>query len=230
MKISPVELAGKALRIPGNLGVAYTYNEPTVFYEFMFETAVEVKQTGLKNVMVSNGFIHSGPLEKLLPYMDAFNIDLKSFSDDFYRKMTGGRLTPILESLKTIRKAGKHLEITFLVIPGLNDSTEEFDRMTGWIFNELGPDVPFHLSRYFPAYRLSVPPTPHQTLNRLATAAAQKLRYVFTGNVSNEDFSSTFCPYCQAELIHRIGYDIRVTGLSAEGTCRGCGAKIPVIV
>jgi pyruvate formate lyase activating enzyme len=228
IRITPDELALKATRLAGNLGMAYTYNEPTVFYEFMLDTAMEIASLGMKNVVVSNGFIHHEPLDRLLSYIDAFNIDLKSFSNEFYHKMTGGNLQPVLETLKAIVYAGKHLEITFLVIPALNDSPDEFDAMTDWIAGQLGPDVPLHLSRYFPSYKLSNPPTPVATLNRFAQLASQKLHYVFTGNVSEEEHASSFCPECKAELIHRNRYDVKINGLTDEGKCARCGTAIPV--
>jgi len=144
--IYPESLANQAAAIEGNLGIAYTYNEPTVFFEYMLETAREIKARGMNNVVVSNGYINRSPLETFLPFADAFNIDLKAFSDGFYRKLTGGTLTPVLETLKAIVFSGKHLEITFLVIPGFNDSVSEFEMMTDWIANELGSVVPLHLS------------------------------------------------------------------------------------
>jgi pyruvate formate lyase activating enzyme len=216
------ELVRDAAEIPGNIGLAYTYTEPTVFYEYMLETAEAVHSAGMKNVMVSNGFINSEPLERLMPLMDAFNIDLKSFNDDFYRKLTGGRLEPVLETMKSIVKAGKHLEITHLIIPGLNDSESEFLCLTDWIIEELGADVPLHLSRYFPAFKLSLPPTPLGTLKHFASLAAEKLHFVYTGNVSTKDFSSTYCPHCHSLLIERHVYKVLVTGLTSEGRCGSC--------
>jgi pyruvate formate lyase activating enzyme len=227
-RLKPEELVRDAAKIDGNIGVAYTYNEPIVFYEYMLETAHMVHSTGLKNVMVSNGFINPEPLERLMPVMDAFNIDLKSFNDGFYRKLTGGNLDPVLVTMKNIVLAGKHLEITHLVIPGLNDSMEEFHCLTDWIVKELGVDVPLHLSRYFPAFKMSQPPTPLPVLQQFADLAARKLHFVFTGNVSGNDFSNTFCPHCHTLLISRQGYNILVTGLTGEGRCSHCGAVIPV--
>jgi pyruvate formate lyase activating enzyme len=228
IKLKPEELVRKAAGLSGNIGVAYTYNEPTVFYEYMLETAEAIHSAGMKNVMVSNGFINPEPLTRLMPVMDAFNIDLKSFNDDFYRKLTGGRLGPVLETLKNIVQAGKHLEITHLVIPGLNDSIEEFNCLTDWIVKELGDDVPLHLSRYFPAFELSLPPTPLSVLLQFAALAAEKLHFVYTGNVGSNDFSSTYCPHCHTLLMKRHGYNVGVTGLTGEGRCTGCGAVIPV--
>jgi pyruvate formate lyase activating enzyme len=228
IKLNPEDLARKAAGIKGNIGVAYTYNEPTVFYEYMLDTAEAVHSTGMKNVMVSNGFINPEPLTRLMPLMDAFNIDLKSIREDFYRKLTGGNLEPVLETLKNIMQAGKHLEITHLVIPGLNDSMEEFHFLTDWIVKELGVDIPLHLSAYHPAFRLSQPPTPLSVLQQFAAGASEKLHFVFTGNVSNNEFSATFCPHCHGSLIKRYGYNILITGLTGEGRCNSCGTLIPV--
>lgn len=227
--VTPSQLAGKANHLPGNTGIAYTYNEPAVFYEFMLDTARIIRAEGLKNVMVSNGYIRSEPLNELLPLIDAFNIDLKSFSDTFYKKQTGGSLYPVLETIKTIVRAGKHLEITFLVIPGHNDSAEEFDNMTDWIKNETGSDVPFHLSRYFPAFKMAAPPTPPETLFSLATLAKKKLNYVYTGNIRTENLSSTYCPVCRELLISRDYYTVRISGLTPGGKCRICGTPVPVM-
>ncbi len=226
--LSPENLADRAAAVEGNLGIAYTYNEPTVFYEYMLDTAREIKARGLKNVFVSNGYINPGPLEEFLPFADAFNIDLKAFSDEFYRKLTGGTLAPVLETLKAIVRSGKHLEITFLVIPGFNDSISEFETMTDWIATELGSSVPFHLSRYFPSFRLTVSPTPLATLHRLAEVAARKLHFIYTGNVGTDEYAVTKCPSCKTTLISRNGFQTSVTGLTAEGKCHHCNASVSV--
>ncbi len=222
----PGELVKQALSVPGNIGIAYTYNEPAIFYEFMADTALEAHSAGLKNVMVTNGYINPEPLRELLPLMDAFNVDLKSFTDTFYRKMTGGSLAPVLATLKSIVNAGRHLEITMLVIPTLNDSVQEFRDMVEWISMELGPDVPLHLSRYFPAWKLSVLPTPESTLEEFAGLASEKLRYVYTGNVTTDLHASTCCPHCHSKVIRRKGYQVSLTGLTGEGTCLYCGAPV----
>jgi pyruvate formate lyase activating enzyme len=227
-RLKPEELVRVAAETEGNIGVAYTYNEPTVFYEYMLETAEGIHSSGLKNVMVSNGFINPEPLERLMPVMDAFNIDLKSFNDNFYRKFTGGRLEPVLETIKNIVKGGKHLEITHLIIPGLNDSESEFLCLTNWIAEELGADVPLHLSRYFPAWKLAQMPTPLETLTLFAGIAKRKLNYVYTGNVGTNEYLSTRCPDCDALLIHRQGYHTCVSGLNRDGKCDQCGLTIPV--
>jgi pyruvate formate lyase activating enzyme len=230
LKISPEELVRKASGIPGNIGLAYTYNEPTVFYEMMLETARLAKLSGLKNVAVSNGFINQEPLSALLEVMDAFNIDLKAFNDDFYRRITGGKLQPVLDTMKSIYQSGRHLEITLLVIPGLNDSADEFNEMLEWINGELSPDIPLHLSRYFPSWKMDRPPTPEETLLKFADLARSKLRFVYIGNVINQSYSSTRCPDCQHLLINRSGYSSSVNGLTTDKKCSACGRNIPMVM
>lgn len=222
----PEELVRLALSVEENTGIAYTYNEPTIFYEFMLDTALKAHHAGLKNVAVTNGFINVEPLRELLPVMDAFNVDLKAFSDHFYRRMTGGRLAPVLETLKTIASSGVHMEITMLVIPTLNDSEEEFRELTDWISSALGPHIPLHLSRYFPAWKLDLPPTPVVTLDRFAAIASEKLQYVYIGNVGVSRYSSTFCPACGNEVIQRKGYQTEIIGLLPGGICKKCGYRL----
>lgn len=230
LAISPAGIVEKASAIQGNSGIAYTYNEPTVFFEMMLETATLAKERGLKNVAVSNGFISQEPLMELLGVTDAFNIDLKAFDDNFYKTIAGGRLSPVLETLKTIYNSGRHLEITFLVIPSLNDSLPQFIQMTKWISAELSPDIPFHLSRYFPAWKMSLPPTPLPLLQKMADTARQNLNYVYTGNVAGDSNSSTLCPRCHQPVIKRSGYSVRITGLTDKGTCAHCGNTVPVVM
>jgi pyruvate formate lyase activating enzyme len=228
-EVSPRKLVDYALEIPCNIGIAYTYNEPTVFYEMMLETAGIAKTASLKNVVISNGFINRKPLEQILPFIDAFNIDLKAFTEGFYRKITGGSIRPVLDTLKTIYLAGKHLEITMLVIPSLNDSETEFTEMLNWIATELSIDVPLHLSRYFPAWKMELPPTPTETLQHMADLASKRLKYVYTGNVPKNNYSNTKCPDCHNLLIERQRHNTRIVGISANGKCNNCGIKIPVV-
>jgi len=165
-----------------SIGIAYTYNEPSIWYEFVFETAQKAKEAGLKNVLVTNGYISKEPLEQLLPFIDAMNIDIKSIDEGFYRKVCGGSLAPVLE---TIKKSCKHchVELTNLIIPTLNDSTQEFEKLVDWVYENLGEGVPLHFSRYFPSYKLSLEPTPIATLRQAEAIAKKKLRYVYLGNV-----------------------------------------------
>ena len=230
LAITPVGIVEKAAGIQGNTGIAYTYNEPTVFFEMMLDTATLAKDMGLKNIVVSNGFISQKPLEELLTVTDAYNIDLKAFDDDFYKKIAGGKLSPVLDTLKTIYSSGRHLEITFLVIPTLNDSLTQFIQMTEWISTELSADVPLHLSRYFPAWKMDLPPTPVPLLQKMARTARQNLNYVYMGNVAGDNYSSTLCTMCGQPVIERSGYSVRITGLTDSGTCTQCGSPVPIVM
>ncbi len=165
----------------GSFGIAYTYNEPFIWYEFVLDTAKLAKAKGLKNVLVTNGFVNRGPLEGILPYTDAMNIDLKAFDEDFYIKVCKGRLKPVLDVIKMSAKAC-HVELTNLIIPTLNDSEVTIRKMVDWIYENLGPEVPLHLSRYFPCYNMDLPPTPIETLKRAKRIAKEKLKYVYIGN------------------------------------------------
>ncbi|MDP4206893.1 MAG: AmmeMemoRadiSam system radical SAM enzyme, partial [Bacteroidota bacterium] len=225
-KMKPADIVELATRHKDNLGIAYTYNEPTVFYEFMIETAKLAQEKGLKNVMVTNGYINPKPLMELLPFIDAFNVDLKAFDDNFYRKVTGSSLAPVLESIKIIYNAGKHLELTNLVIPGENDDEEKFKEMLDWITKELSPSVPFHLSRYFPSYLYTEAPTPTSTLAHLFKLAHEKLEFVYVGNVSLEGKSDTFCPSCKHLLISRYRYQSEFFDLDESGNCKNCGTHV----
>jgi len=177
------DVVGIATNYHSNIGIAYTYNEPTVWYEFMYDIAREAKKKNMKNVMISNGFINRKPLEDILPFMDAFNIDLKAFTEHFYTKLTKSHLLPVLETLKTIRQNKKHLELTNLIIPGWNDDEITFTEMIKWIKNELGEETILHLSRYSPRYKLAINATPLETLNNLKIIARKNLKYVYLGNI-----------------------------------------------
>lgn len=228
--LEPSEIAEQAVSIHENIGVAYTYNEPVIFYETMFETAIQVKARGLKNVMVTNGYINPKPLEELMPYIDAFNVDLKANEEHFYHIYTASRLAPVKETLLNIRKAGKHLEITSLIIPGLNDDEGQFNSMVEWIAMELGRDTPLHLSRYFPRHLFTIPPTPEKTLLRLFEIARFHLTYVYVGNLYTQYGQDTRCPSCNSVLIARSGYNVTIKGLQPDGTCRHCNTRVPVIM
>jgi pyruvate formate lyase activating enzyme len=226
--ITSKEIVAQAEKTSNNIGIAYTYNEPFTFYEFLIRTARLANAKGIKNVVISNGYINQEPLEKLLPVIDAFNIDLKAYSEDFYKKYTKGKLQPVLKSLKAIAKSKTHLEITYLVIPGLNDNPTEFENMVKWIVAELGTQTPLHLSRYFPQHKMTVPATPIEVLNALFDIAKQHLQYVYLGNVSDEKRSSTYCPKCGEVLIRRNHYKVEIEGLSSEGTCKNCGTTAQI--
>lgn len=167
----------------GSFGVAYTYNEPFIWFEFVTECCKKVKEEGLENVFVTNGYVNKGPFDEILPYIDAMNVDVKSIDEDFYRKYCLGSLAPVLENVKTAKAKGVHIELTNLVIPTLNDSRENFEELTDWVVENLGRDTPLHFSRYFPCYKFSLPPTPVSTLKSAKEIAEKKLEYVYFGNV-----------------------------------------------
>jgi len=222
-RTNPDHLVSEALASYRNIGIAFTYNEPVIWFEFVRDVAVKIKEKGLYNVMVSNGFINQGPLDELLTFTDAFNIDLKSFSEHTHKKLTGADLKPVLETLKHIAASGKHLEITTLVIPGKNDSEMELEAECRWIAGELGENTPLHLSRYFPMYKRNDPSTPEKTLDRLFEIASGYLRNVYLGNVSGHSGQDTCCGSCGTLVTKRTGYSIRTVNLDNEGKCLKCG-------
>jgi pyruvate formate lyase activating enzyme len=223
---APEELINNALSRDNNIGIAYTYNEPTVWIEFMLETAKLAQKEGLKNVMVTNGFINPEPLEELFPFMDAFSVDLKAFTEEFYKTITASRLEPVLNALKMIRKSGRHLEITNLVITDTNDDEKEFTKMVDWIATELGREIVLHISRYFPMFKMDKEATSHSKLKTLFEIADEKLDYVYLGNLRSGEGQNTLCPGCKTEVIERIGYDTRIIGLDGEGRCRNCKQQV----
>ena len=225
-RLPPDELVDLAVR-SGASSIAYTYSEPTIFFEYMLECAKEARRRGLRNVCHSNGFISEEPLRELCRYLDAADIDLKGMSEDYYSDMTGGSLAPVLRTLRILREEGVHLEITNLVVPGENDDPEMVRSMCRWISDELGTDVPLHFSRFHPCHRLTdLPPTPVEVLDQaLATARDEGLRFVYVGNVPGHEASSTRCPECGELLIRRIGYEVEIVGL-LNGCCGACGAAI----
>jgi len=207
----------------GSVGLAYTYNEPLMNYEWVKNTSKLAKEKGLVNVLVSNGYINREPLVELLPFVDAANIDIKAFTDDFYKKFCGARLEPVLDTVAVMSKAGTHVEITTLLIPGENDSAEEIEKLTEWIAG-LNPGIPLHFSRYFPSFNMDKTPTDTGTLERAWAIAKKKLKYVYVGNVPGSKYSKTMCPDCGAVLIDRDGYDIKVVNMR-NGCCLKCGNK-----
>jgi pyruvate formate lyase activating enzyme len=179
--IASLQIVEKAKSLK-SFGIAYTYNEPFIWYEFVLDTAKLARKNGLENVLVTNGYVNIEPLEGMLPYINAMNIDLKSFNEDFYKKVCKGKLKPILEVIKASAKTC-HIELTTLLIPGLNDSETQIEKLVDWIYDNLGAEVPIHFSRYFPCYNLKVKPTPVDTLKMAERIAKKKLKYVYLGNV-----------------------------------------------
>ena len=214
-----------ALSEKDNLGIAYTYNEPAIWFEFVYETARLAKEEGLKNVLVTNGFISEEPLKKLLPFAHAMNIDVKGFTEKYYKEVCRGILEPVKRTVELA--ADKcHIEITTLVVTDLNDSIEEIGELSKWL-SSINKDIPLHLSRYFPNYKLSNSPTPVSTLIAAKDEAEKYLNYVYVGNVSGQD-NNTHCPNCKSTLIKRDNC-ISMEGLY-NGKCNYCGYEVPVIL
>lgn len=225
-QIIPLEIIAKAQQLNNNIGIAFTYNEPTVFYEYMFDVAELAKKNGFVTAMISNGFINQEPLEKIIPFMDSFNIDLKAFTDDFYKTQTKSHLSPVLQSLKTIRNNNKHLEITNLIIPGLNDNIKKFEEMISWIADNLGTETVLHLSKYFPRHKMAIRETPPETILDLYNIAINKLQYVYIGNINLNEGKDTICPKCKSVVISRSFYKTHIQNLDTKGCCKNCGKNI----
>lgn len=225
--LPPDEACDLALRA-GAASLASTYVEPTIFMEYMLDLGRLCRAKGLLKVMHSNGFVNPGPLDALCSVLDAACIDLKGFTEDYYRDMCGGALAPVLASLKQLSARGVHLELVNLVVPGANDDPHLIRAMCRWVRDELSPDTPLHFTRFHPQYRLkSLPPTPAATLEAAYAAARDEgLAFVYIGNVPGHPAESTFCPQCKALLIRRVGYSTRVEGLR-DGRCASCGRQIP---
>ncbi len=222
---SPEKLARVAEEL-GCRSVAYTYNDPVIFMEYAIDTAKACRERGIKSVAVTAGYITPEPRAEFFQWMDAANVDLKGFTEDFYWKICGGHLDPVLDSLKYIKhETDCWLEITTLLIPGENDSDEEIDAMTKWGVKELGPDVPWHFSAFHPDWKMmDYPSTPASTLTRAREIAMKNgLRYVYTGNVHDEAGASTYCHNCGERLIGRDWYVITEWNLDKNGTCPKCG-------
>jgi len=212
--------------------VAYTYSDPVIFYEYMYDTAALAHKAGLKNVMVSAGYINPGPLSQLLPLMDVVKIDLKGFSEKFYRDYTGASLGPVKRTLLELKKKGVLFEVVNLVIPGLNDSPADLDALSSWVKNDLGASTPLFFSRFSPNYLLpGLPPTPEETLTRARTAAMKKgLKYVYVGNLPGHEGENTYCPKCGRALVRRYGYAVLEDRLTPTGgRCPWDGTKVPGI-
>ncbi len=224
---SPAALASAARRLRCR-SVAFTYNDPTIFLEYAIDTAIACRELGIKTVSVTAGYISPAPRAELYRHIDAANIDLKGFTESFYRRVCGGALGAVLDTLEyLVKETGVWLEITNLVIPGENDSDAEIEAMTRWIVEKLGPDVPLHFSAFHPDYKmLDRPPTPPATLRRArAIALRNGLHYVYVGNVHDQEADSTYCRNCKTRVIGRDWYEITAWHLSADGACLTCGAR-----
>lgn len=224
--LSPEQAVAAARREPGNLGLAYTYNEPLMWYEWVRDTAPLIRQAGMKNVLVTNGFINERPFAELLPYLDAINIDLKAMRPDFYREVCRARVEPVLAAIRQAVAAGPLVELTNLIVPGYNDSDEDLQQLIDWVA-ALSPDIPLHFSRYFPAWHFQAPATPVETLQRAYRLARQKLHYVYVGNVTGAGGEDTQCPTCGETVITRRGMATSSVRLQ-DGRCPRCHTELPI--
>jgi pyruvate formate lyase activating enzyme len=221
---SPEEIVSNAL-VTGTRSIAYTYTEPTVFFEYAYDISLLAKQDGLANIYVTNGYMSAGMLEVFHPYLDAANVDLKAFRKETYRRYVGAGFQPVLDNLKLIKQLGIWLEVTTLVIPDLNDDPAELRDAARFIAQELGPDTPWHISRFFPGYKMTDrPPTPIETLVRAREIGLEEgLHYVYLGNLPGA--SDTFCPQCGYLLVHREDF-WTVESHIRDGSCPVCGTPI----
>ena len=211
-----------------SLGIAYTYNEPLINYEFVQDCARLARAAGLLNVLVTNGFVEEKPAAELLPLIDALNIDIKSMDESFYKQQCRGALAPVLRFACQARAAGRHVEITNLLIPGMNDGVEQVGRVSAWIAANLGRATPLHLSAYHPEYKMTVPATPPGVLEHAYVRCKRDLDYVYMGNVLSSTGQNTLCPQCARALIVRHGYVTRVVGISNR-VCQQCGRPVDVV-
>lgn len=225
--IAPQELV-KLAKSNDSIGVAYTYTEPLIWYEYIYDTAKLLKEAGMSVVLVSNGYINEEPARELFPLVDAANIDLKSIRPDFYRRICKGKLADVQRTIKLALELGVHLELTNLLIPKMNDTDEEINELVDWVA-DLSPKIPFHISRYFPHYKLDNPPTPEERLIYAYETARKRLKYVYVGNIMGLGSSDTLCQNCGATLVKRNGYSIRIVDLIG-GNCAVCGTKSDIVV
>jgi len=225
-KESPGQIVANALET-GSRSIAYTYTEPTVFFEYAYDTARLAHQAGLVNIFVTNGYMTKEMLELFHPYLDAANVDLKAFRKKVYHRYVGAALQPILDNMKFMKKLGIWLEVTTLVIPGINDDLSELRDAAQFVAQELGSETPWHISRFFPAYKLTdIPPTPLATLKQAQQIGQEEgLQYVYMGNISIEGGNDTFCPSCGRALIRRHGFGVIFNRIEKD-RCPACGEPI----
>jgi pyruvate formate lyase activating enzyme len=223
---SPLEIVQQA-KNQNQFSISFTYTEPTIYYEYLYDISIAAKQARMKTSIVSNGYINREPLLKLLSVLDAVKIDLKGFSEEFYKKVCSATLKPVLESLKTVKKEKVWLEVVNLVIPTLNDDPKMMDEMCRWIKENLGQDTPLHFTRFHPDYKLAhLSPTPVSTLDKAYEIAKKNgLRYVYIGNVPGHTYNSTYCPSCNRNVIHRMHMDVVEMNV-VDGKCRFCKSPI----
>ncbi len=224
VEVSPEQLVAEAASIGGNIGVAFTYNEPGIWYEYIIDCAPLLRKNGLMTVLVTNGYLENQPWQDLCKVTDAMNIDIKAFTEDFYSKICGGRLETVKNNIKTAFEAGVHLELTNLVVTGLNDREEEFVALVDWIAG-ISDSIPLHISRYFPRYRETAPPTSPTMINSFVELAKKRLKFVYPGNLPGHQ--DTRCPDCGNVWVRRNNYDVSV--LCRNAACE-CGLSLPFLL
>ena len=227
-KMSPEDIVDRAVK--RGAGLSFTYNEPTVFFEFMYDIARLGREKGLNTIFHTNGGMQAEPMKALLPQMKGVTVDLKGFTADYYKDVSFASMTPVLNTLKLIKQEGKWLEIVNLLVPTLNDDMKLIQEMCVWIRENLGPEVPVHFTRFFPAYKMKhLPPTPVKTLEKARkTAIAEGIKFVYIGNVPGHKYNSTFCPECGKKIISRIHFSVRSVKLK-NGRCKYCNYPVPGI-
>jgi len=213
-----------------SVGIAYTYNDPIIWFEFVKEAAEKVKEAGLKNVLVTNGNINIEALKELLPLIDAVNVDLKGMDREYYLKFASFPRPNVWQVCEEIKKAGVHLELTKLIVPGFDEFTPEyFERFAKWVAENLGKETPMHYSRFFPAYKLlNTPPTPVEVIDMAYDVSREYLYYVYVGNVIEPERESTYCPQCGALLVRRVGYNVEIL-FTPDGKCPQCGRPVDFV-
>lgn len=229
LHVTPEQIAAASVKYDCR-SIAYTYSEPTVFYEYMEDTAEAGHESGIKSVVITAAYISQKPLINLCKKVDAIKVDLKAFSESYYKEVVNGELYPVLDSLITMKKEEVWTEIVYLVVPTMNDSDKEITGLCRWVLKYLGKDVPIHFTRFHPQYLLKdLPPTPIKTLERIKQIAdSEGLHYVYIGNVPGHEAENTVCPSCQNPIIQRSGFIIRNMNIK-DGKCNNCGQEIPGI-
>ncbi len=229
IEISPEDAVREALK--RSRGIAFTYNEPTIWWEYAYDVSRLAKKNGLYTVFVTNGYINEEPLKEISKYLDAANVDIKSMDDEFYRKITRARLEPVLNAARLYKEMGVHLELTYLIIPTKNDDEKQIQKFINWVLDEFGDEQVIHFTAFYPTYKmLDVPPTPlKKLLNAYNIAKENELKFVYLGNVPHGEYENTYCPKCGNLLIERHGFSSKIVGIE-NGKCNKCGYKVPVVM
>lgn len=224
--LSPEQLAASCTAPRDNIGIAFTYNEPVIWFEYVFDTVRKLKETypDMKAVLITNGYISEEALKDILPFIDAMNIDLKSSSNEYYKKICGGAVEPVKRTIESAYHYKCHVEVTTLLVNGLNDSVDEIGDIATWL-SSLDKNIPLHLSRYYPAYKMTRPATDTDVMIQARETALNHLNYVYLGNMGNVD-NSTYCPACRAALIERAGYSVKPH--IREPVCPNCGVAVSI--